>query len=46
MQAVIISCVDFVSALTGGWVEKVQSLFIPLSLVWLLSSSVLKAREK
>jgi hypothetical protein len=43
--ATIISCVGIVSAMTGGWAAKVMSMFIPLSLVWLLSTSVLMVRR-
>jgi hypothetical protein len=43
--ATIIACVGIVSAMTGGWAAKVMSMFIPLSLVWMLSTSVMMVRR-
>lgn len=37
--------VGIVSVMTGGWAEKVQSVTMPLTLVWLLSTSVLMVRR-
>lgn len=43
--ACLITCVGVVSAMTGGWADKVQIVAVLLTLVWLLCTSVLMVRR-
>ncbi len=43
--ASLLTCVGIVSVMTGGWGEKVQSVGVLLTLVWLLCTSVLMVRR-